>query len=224
MKKSIAFGGALLALLVSGCDVISGVAGDFQPAAVVEVAGAAQGACVRLDVLKEGKLAGSQEECTDDPLAGQNPDGSVHRTDPYSFRVNLPDGAYTLVGQAGRDGLVYQEGRTEASLKKGGRTTLALSRKRVQVEVTAAWLDPAQGGLAEAWMLPQEAVGVPTYADPPPASLEGRVLVAREVVAQGAATLSVPTGRDVAFRLVQGEAEGVVRVSRLEADGKVVVP
>jgi hypothetical protein len=188
--------------------VISGVAGDFQPAAVVEVAGAAQGACVRLDVLKEGKLAGSQEGCTA----------------PYSFRVNLPDGAYTLVGQAGRDGLVYQEGRTEATLKKGGRTTVALSRKRVSVQVTAAWLDPARTGLAEAWMLPQETWGVATYADTPPANLAGRVLVAREVVAQGAATLSVPTGKDVAFRLVQGEAEGVSRVSRLEADGRVVVP
>lgn len=197
----------MLALLVSGCDVISGVAGEFQPAALVEVTGALEGACVRLEAIKDNRTAGSWTGCTE----------------PYSFRVDLPDGAIILVGQAGRDGLVYQEGRTEASLKKGGRTALALSRKRVSVEVTAAWLDPAKGGLAEAWMLPQEAVGVPTYADPPPASLEGRVLVAREVVAQGWATLSVPTGRDVAFRLVQGEAQGITRVSRLEADGKVVV-
>lgn len=208
MQKTVLFGGALLALLVSGCDTLSGIAGDFQPAAVVEVAGAAEGSCVRLEALKEGRTAGSWTGCTE----------------PYSFRVSLPDGAYTLVGRAERDGLVYQEGRTEASLKKGGRTALALSRKRVSVEVTAAWLDPAKGGLAEAWMLPQEAVGVPTYADPPPASLEGRVLVAREVVAQGTGTLSVPTGREVAFRLVQGEAQGVARVSRLEADGRVVVP
>jgi hypothetical protein len=208
VQKLMYVGGALLALLVSGCDTLSGIAGDFQPAAVVEVAGAAEGSCVRLEALKEGRTAGSWTGCTA----------------PYSFRVSLPDGAYTLVGQAGRDGLVYQEGRTEASLKKGGRTALALSRKRVSVEVTAAWLDPAKGGLAEAWMLPQEAVGVPTYADPPPASLEGRVLVAREVVAQGTGTLSVPTGREVAFRLVQGEAQGVARVSRLEADGRVVVP
>lgn len=208
MKKSVLLGGALLALLVSGCDVISGVAGEFQPAALVEVTGALEGACVRLEAIKDNRTAGSWTGCTA----------------PYSFRVDLPDGAIILVGQAGRDGLVYQEGRVEASLKKGGRTALALSRKRVSVQVTAAWLDPAQGGLAEAWMLPQEAVGVPTYADPPPASLEGRVLVAREVVAQGWATLSVPTGRDVAFRLVQAKAEGTTRVSRLEADGKVVVP
>ncbi|PZA07435.1 hypothetical protein [Meiothermus sp. Pnk-1] len=208
MKKSVLLGGAALALLVSGCDVISGVAGEFQPAALVEVTGALEGMCVRLDALKEGKLTGSWEGCAK----------------PYSFRVNLPDGAYTLVGQAGRDGLVYQEGRTDATVKKGGRTTVPLSRKRVSVQVTAAWLDPAQGGLAEAWMLPQEAVGVPTYADEPPSSLKGRVLVAREVVAQAKATLSVPTGKDVAFRLVQGETQGVTRVSRLEADGKVVVP
>ncbi|MCL6569204.1 MAG: hypothetical protein K6T35_10050, partial [Meiothermus silvanus] len=97
------------------------------------------------------------------------------------------------------------------------------SRKRVKVQVTAAWLDPAKAALAEAWILPQEARGVATYADPPPAGLEGRVLVAREVVTNGQATLFVPTGRDVAFRLVQAGAEGTTRVSRLEADGKVVV-
>lgn len=208
MKRFVVLGGAALALLVSGCDVISGVAGEFQPAALVEVAGALEGACVRLEAIKDNRTAGSWEGCTA----------------PYTFRVDLPDGAYTLVGQAGRDGLVYQEGRTEATLRKGGRTGVALSRKRVNVQVTAAWLDPAQGGLAETWMLPQEAAGVPTYADPPPAGLEGRVLVAREVVAQGKATLSVPTGRDVAFRLVQGESMGLTRVSRLEADGKVVIP
>lgn len=208
MQKSVLLGGALLALLVSGCDAISGVAGEFQPAALVEVTGAPEGACVRLEAIKDNRTAGSWAGCTA----------------PYTFRVDLPDGAYTLVGQAGRDGLVYQEGRTDATLKKGGRTGVALERKRVNVQVTAAWLDPGQGGLAEAWMLPQEAAGVPAYADPPPASLSGRVLVAREVVAQGKATLSVPTGRDVAFRLMQGEREGVTRVSRLEADGKVVVP
>lgn len=207
MEKSVLLGGALLALLVSGCDVISGVAGEFQPAALVEVTGALEGACVRLEAFKDSRTAGSWTGCTA----------------PYTFRVDLPDGAYTLVGQAGRDGLVYQEGRTDATLKKGGRTGVALSRKRVKVQVTAAWLDPAQGGLAEAWILPQEARGVATYADPPPASLEGRVLVAREVVTNGQATLFVPTGRDVAFRLVQAGAEGTTRVSRLEADGKVVV-
>ncbi|WP_024049824.1 hypothetical protein [Meiothermus ruber] len=208
MQKLMYVGGALLALLVSGCDTLSGIAGDFQPAAVVEVAGAAEGSCVRLEALKEGRTAGSWTGCTA----------------PYSFRVNLPDGAYTLALQAGRDGLTYQEGRTEATLKKGGQTTVALSRKRVEVQVTAAWLDPAKAALAEAWMLPQEAQGVATYADPPPAGLAGRVLVAREVVAQGEGSLNVPTGKDVAFRLVQGEAQGVARVSRLEADGKVVVP
>lgn len=208
MQKLMYVGGALLALLVSGCDTLSGIAGDFQPAAVVEVAGAAEGSCVRLEALKEGRTAGSWTGCTA----------------PYSFRVSLPDGAYTLVGRAERDGLTYQEGWTEATLNKGGQTTVALSRKRVKVQVTAAWLDPAKAALAEAWMLPQEARGVATYADPPPAGLEGRVLVAREVVAQGAGSLNAPTGKDVVFRLVQGESVGVARVSRLEADGKVVIP
>lgn len=209
MKRSVVIGGAgLLALLISGCDAISGVAGEFQPAAVVEVEGALEGACVSLSALKEERAVGSWEGCTK----------------PYSFRVNLPDGPYTLVGQAGRDGLIYQEARTEATLKKGSQRRLALSRKRVNVQVTAAWTDPAAGGLAEVWMTPQEAAGVPTYSDEPPASLRGRVLVAREVVVQGGATLSVPTGKDVAFRLAQGEREGITRVSRLEADGKVVVP
>ena len=207
MQKTVLFGGALMALLVSGCDTLSGIAGEFQPTPEVEVVGALKGACVRLEAIKDNRTAGSWEGCTA----------------PYTFRVDLPNGAYTLVGQAGRDGLVYQEGRTEATLRKGGRTGVALSRKRVKVQVTAAWLDPAKAALAEAWMLPQEAQGVATYADPPPAGLAGRVLVAREVVAQGVGSLNVPTGKDVAFRLVQGETEGVVRVSRLEADGKVVV-
>ncbi|ADH62453.1 hypothetical protein Mesil_0520 [Allomeiothermus silvanus DSM 9946] len=208
MKRFVVLGGAALALLISGCDTLSGIAGDFQPAARVEVAGALEGMCVRLEAFKDSRTVGSWEGCTE----------------PYSFRVNLPDGAYTLVGQAGRDGLTYQEGRTEATLNKGGQTTVALSRKRVKVQVTAAWLDPAKAALAEAWMLPQEARGVATYADPPPAGLEGRVLVAREVVAQGAGSLNAPTGKDVVFRLVQGESVGVARVSRLEADGKVVIP
>lgn len=208
MKRFVVLGGAALALLISGCDTLSGIAGDFQPAARVEVAGALEGMCVRLEAFKDSRTVGSWEGCTE----------------PYSFRVNLPDGAYTLVGQAGRDGLIYQEGRTEATLRKGGQTTVALSRKRVNVQVTAAWLDPAKAALAEAWMLPQEAQGVATYADPPPAGLAGRVLVAREMVAQGAGSLNVPTGKDVAFRLVQAGAEGTTRVSRLEADGKVVVP
>jgi len=201
-------GGALLALLVSGCDAVSGVAGEFQPAPLVEVTGALEGMCVRLEALKESRTAGSWEGCAP----------------PYAFRVELAEGVYTLVGRAEREGLVYQEGRAEATLRKGGRTGVALSRKRVKVQVTAVWLDPAQGGLAEAWMLPQEAGGVPTYEEPPPAGLEGRVLVAREVVVQGAGNLSVPTGKDVAFRLVQGGREGVTRISRLEADGKVVIP
>jgi len=208
VKKSAVLGGAVLALLISGCDTLSGIAGDFQPAARVEVAGALEGMCVHLEAFKDSRTVGSWEGCTE----------------PYSFRVDLPDGAYTLALQAGRDGLTYQEGRTEATLKKGGQTTVALSRKRVKVQVTAAWLDPAKAALAEAWMLPQEAQGVATYADPPPASLNGRVLVAREVVAQGAGSLNVPTGKDVAFRLVQGESMGLTRVSRLEADGKVVIP
>lgn len=207
MKKPIVLGGALLALLVSGCDVLSEVGGDFQPAAQVTVRGVTNG-CVRLEAQQEVRLAGSWTGCAE----------------PYTFRVNLPDGAYTLIGQAEVNGMVYQEGRTEAAVKKGGQTTLYLSRKRVKVQVTAAWLNPAQGGLAEAWMLPQEAVGVPTYADEPPADLSGRVLVAREVVTQGAASLNVPTGLDVAFRLVQGDAQGFTRVSRLEADARVVVP
>lgn len=208
MRTSTLLGGACLALLISGCDAISGVAGEFQPAPQVEVTGALEGACVQMSALSEGKVAGSWSGCTA----------------PYTFRVDLPDGAYTLVGQAGRGGLVYQEGRTEATLRKGGRVEVPLLRKRVNVQVTAAWLNPAQAALAEAWMLPQEAAGVPTYADPPPKGLEGRVLVAREVVAQGTGQLSVPTGRDVAFRLVQGETAGVAKVSRLEADGRVVVP
>ena len=208
MKRWVVLGGALLALLVSGCDALSGIAGEFQPTPEVEVVGPSEGVCVRLEAIKETRTVGSWTSCTT----------------PYTFRVSLPNGAYTLVGRAERDGLVYQEGRAEATLERGRRTLVGLSRKRVNVQVTAAWVDPGQGGLAEAWMLPQEAVGVPTYADTPPDSLNGRVLVAREVVAQGRATLSTPTGKDVAFRLVQGETEGVVRVSRLEADGRVVVP
>ncbi|MCL6531628.1 MAG: hypothetical protein K6T70_16170, partial [Meiothermus ruber] len=135
MQKTVLFGGALMALLVSGCDTLSGIAGEFQPTPEVEVVGALEGACVRLEAIKETRTVGSWTGCTA----------------PYTFRVSLPNGAYTLVGRAERDGLTYQEGRTEATLKKGGQTTVALSRKRVKVQVTAAWLDPAKAALAEAW-------------------------------------------------------------------------
>jgi len=208
LKRLVILGGALMALLVSGCDTLSGVAGEFQPAATVEVAGVLDGACVRLVATSDGRTVGTWTGCTV----------------PYTFRVNLPNGTYTLTGQAGREGLVYQEGRLTTVVQRGGRTTLPLSRKRVNVQVTAAWLDNTRAAIAEAWALPQEAQGVPTYSDTPPNELRGRVLVAREVVVQGTGSLNVPTGRDVAFRLAQGETQGITRVSRLEVDGKVVVP
>jgi len=198
--------GIVFTLLVSGCDVISEVAG-FKPA-VVEVGGALADSCVTLSVLSQGNAVGSWEKCSS----------------PYKFDVDLPDANYTLLAQAKRNGIIYQEKQQEALLRKGGRNTLSLSRKRVSVEITAAWMDGTKSGVAEAWMLPAEVAGATAYNETPPAGLEERVLVAREVASQGKATLSVPTGRDVAFRLVQEQTQGIARVNQLTENIRLVVP
>jgi hypothetical protein len=195
-------------LLVAGCDLISQVGQDFQTPATVEVTGAFEGACVRLNVLRDGAAVGNWSMCSA----------------PFRFRLPVPDGPYTLNAQAGQDGLVYQEANVRVTLRRGQQVSLSLRRRTVQVEVTAPWLATDRPGLAEVWMKPEEVRGAATYADTPPAGLEGRVLVGREVIAEGRARLRSPTGRDVAVRVVQGEQSGMVRVSRIEADSRVVVP
>jgi hypothetical protein len=195
-------------LLVTGCDLIAQVGQDFQTPATVEVVGAFEGACVRLDALRDRAAVGNWTVCSA----------------PFRFRLPVPDGPYTLDAQAGQDGLVYQEANVQVTLRRGQQVSLPLRRRTVQLEVTAPWLAADRPGLAEVWMKPEEVRGAATYADTPPSGLEGRVLVGREVIAEGRARLRSPTGRDVAVRVVQGEQSGMVRVSRIEADGRVVVP
>jgi hypothetical protein len=194
-------------VFIAGCDLISQFGQDFQNPATVQVQGTFKDACIYLDARTERGLVGSWTDCVE----------------PFAFRLNLADGSYTLDARAKHDGLAYKQGQTTALLRRGQTTQVGLSRRFVQVEATAAWLTTAPG-VAEAWMLPGQLKGAPTFMDQPPAELAGRVLVAREVIVNNRGTLRVPTGLDVAIRLVQGQQSGISRLSRLEGDVRVVLP
>lgn len=194
-------------VLISGCDLVSQFGQDFQSPATVQVLGAFTGACVHLSAKTTKATVGSWTDCTA----------------PFAFNLNLADGSYTLDARAKHDGLAYKQGQTTAVLRRGQTTQVALSRRFVQVEATAAWLNE-QPGMAEVWLLPEQVKGAPTFMDQPPAELAGQVLVAREVIAQRVSRLRTPTGLDVAIRLVQGQQSGITRLSRLEGDTRVVLP
>lgn len=143
---------------------------------------------------------------------------------PFVLSVVPPDGEYRTVVVRGlkADGLPFQEGTVTA--RSGESRTVALERKRVRVELTAPGLTADTSAYGEVWLRPEDQEGVPLYGDQPPAGYEGYRLADRALVVNGAATLSVPTGRAVLFRLVgqSRTTEGVV--DRVDADRRVVLP
>lgn len=149
-------------------------------------------------------------------------EGARSCTAPFSLSLTPPDGSYrevVLVGLA--DGLPFQEGRVSA--KSGDDRTVPLERKRVRVELTAPRFTADVEAYGEVWLRPEDQEGVALYGDPSPTGYAGYRLADRAVVVNGVATLSVPTGRFVLFRMVGGRTtEGVV--DRVDRDGRVVLP
>lgn len=143
-------------------------------------------------------------------------------TPPFTLTLTPPDGSYrTILVQAYRDGFVLQEGQVSA--KAGESRNVPMARKRVQVELTAPGFTADTTAYGEVWLRPEDQDGVPLYGDPPPAGYEGYRLADRAMVLNGVATLSVPTGRMVLFRMVGSRTtEGVVEL--VNENRRVVLP
>lgn len=143
-------------------------------------------------------------------------------TPPFTLTLTPSDGSYrTVLVQAYRDGFVFQEGQVSA--KAGESRSVPMARKRVQVELTAPGFTADTTAYGEVWLRPEDQEGVPLYGDPPPAGYDGYRLADRAMVVNGVATLSVPTGRMVLFRLAGSRTtEGVVEL--VDGDRRVVLP
>lgn len=217
MMRGLVFGG-ILALLATGCDVLSDISGEFQSPATVKVL--AEGkmgeflkeACVRLSIKKEEREVRSLSDC---------------KKASYSFQVDLPEGEYELVAQGVESDIPYLEGSLPAVIRRGQEVEIRLDRKKASVVVEAYGFNTSQEAILEVWFLEKELVGGVSYyrGEEPPEGLEGRVLIAREGLKPKGhqAELSVPTGLDVAFLVRQGDAKGVDRLDIREDAQKVSV-
>ncbi|MGC8903863.1 hypothetical protein [Thermus sp.] len=193
----------------------------------VEVAPPAEGLLVRVPEPRYAPIrltpegVASRVACVAALLGGVEAARSC--TPPFGLAVVPPDGEYReVVLVAYADGFPFQEGRVLA--RSGESRTVALARKRVQVELTAPGFTADTQAVGEAWLRPEDQEGVPLYGDAPPAGYEGYRLADRALVVNGVAALSVPTGRMVLFRMVGAArtAEGVVDL--VDADRRVVLP
>lgn len=197
------FGSLLLALL-PGCELVD----EFTPPALLEVE-AFQGAqTVEVEVLDKGKTLFQKAL-------------SLQGGGSATFSFKLREGFYTVVVRVLAYGIPYETFQGEVKLAPGAKRTLRPGRMVVNVEGAASWLLPDAPALLEVYYPPEEAFGVPVYGE----TLEGRVLVGREVIPEGrnSAVLSVPTGRNPLFRIVQGELEGRAALRQVVGDTRVVV-
>ncbi|WP_114313591.1 hypothetical protein [Thermus caldifontis] len=143
-------------------------------------------------------------------------------TPPFTLTLTPPDGSYrTILVRAYRDGFAFQEGQVTA--RAGESRSVSMARKRVQVELTAPGFTVDTTAYGEVWLRPEDQEGVALYGDPSPVGYDGYRLADRGMVVNGVATLSVPTGRMVLFRLVGSRTtQGVVEL--VDGERRVVLP
>lgn len=201
------FGSLGLLALLPGCELVK-LAEEFTPPALLEVETFQGAQVVEVEVLDRGKTLFQKAL-------------SLQGGGSATFSFKLREGFYTVVVRVLAYGIPYETFQGEVKLAPGAKSPVRPSRTVVNVEGAARWLLPDAPALLEAYYPPEEAFGVPVYGE----TLEGRVLVSREVIPEGrnSAVLSVPTGRNPLFRIVQGEVEGKAVLSQVVEDTRVVV-
>lgn len=172
----------VLALSLAGCAELQG---EFSGPAKLEVVGAPEGACITV------KVAGQAQS----------------RCQGSTFRFSGLSGELPVEVEVDWQGLPVQEFSGQVRLVPGTTARVEVRRRMVSVEVDAPWA--SRGAIYEAYVDSAWAFGTTTFPDPPPAGLEGMVLVARE----SRGTLSLPTAPRAGIRVRDDGGEAQVLVN-----------